>query len=188
MSQPMDARAPFDDLTANAILRSTDNVDFRIQTVILTIASPIFKDIVTESSHILDLFLRILYPVDSPKITKLADVRVLLEVSRKYEIEAFKAPVSFVLEDALEDDPVGVFALSLAYGLNNIVAHAAHYCILLPISKLDCPELEQISIHQYRRLLQFHFDASQEISAVLAKTNWFREVEGQSSLSLSLGS
>ncbi|KAI0311212.1 hypothetical protein OF83DRAFT_1044597, partial [Amylostereum chailletii] len=182
--EPTDAAAPFNDLTANAILRSSDNVDFRVHTVILTIASPIFTDmfslprprpttatvmtpiddtrdgvpiiILTESSRTIDLFLRLLYPVSSPRVTELADIRILLEVSRKYEIEALAGVIRHGLLSTLEQDPVGVFALSISYGLDGIAAKAAHRCLRLSIYIQDSPELKYITADQYRRLLQFH--------------------------------
>jgi BTB/POZ domain len=43
-SQSPDADAPFNNLKADVILRSADNVDFRVFKSILSLSSPIFDD------------------------------------------------------------------------------------------------------------------------------------------------
>ena len=90
------ASDPFNKPAANVILRSSDRVDFYVQRVILTEASPVFEDMftfeavqpdpadqgpdaqqyrdgipivkVTESSEVLDALLRFCYPIRDPKL------------------------------------------------------------------------------------------------------------------------
>ncbi|KAI0272559.1 hypothetical protein BC834DRAFT_857294 [Gloeopeniophorella convolvens] len=42
---------PFDDADADIILRSTDNVDFRVYSVILSKASAVFRDLPPPGPH-----------------------------------------------------------------------------------------------------------------------------------------
>lgn len=73
---------PLDDIGADTILRSSDGVDFRVYRVVLSLASPIFKDMfrllqpasepgvpvipLAESSHTIDSFLRFFHPGGEP--------------------------------------------------------------------------------------------------------------------------
>ncbi|EIN03879.1 hypothetical protein PUNSTDRAFT_19366, partial [Punctularia strigosozonata HHB-11173 SS5] len=41
------AHHPFDDVNADVILRSSDNVDFRVHKLILSLSSPFFRDMFT---------------------------------------------------------------------------------------------------------------------------------------------
>ena len=84
------ADEPFNEITADAILRTADGVDFHVHQVILSLASPFFKTMftltqpprltdtsasgiakrdsipVTEDSVVLDSLLRFIYPVCDP--------------------------------------------------------------------------------------------------------------------------
>jgi BTB/POZ domain len=106
------AEAPFDDPQADLILRSSDEVHFRVLKGTLSIASPIFADMfgvpsppskkhydeiqvvsVSEDSTALDVILRHIYPVRSPT----AEGNTLHNV------------------DFLGRDPVGVYAIATTY-------------------------------------------------------------------------
>ncbi|THH14762.1 hypothetical protein EW146_g5611 [Bondarzewia mesenterica] len=129
------ASPPFDEPGADIILRSSDDVVFRVYKNILSLASPFFKDLfslpqpsptaidnttsgeipvipVTEDAETLDFMLRSIYPVRSPKIKKLSDLRFVFEASRKYQIETFDGVAEESLMGAVEQDPVSVYALA----------------------------------------------------------------------------
>lgn len=109
-SDTREASAPFNKPTADFVIRSSDNVDFLVQSAILAEASPSFANMfsvsqppvsdsesttsqdtdkarpvipVTESSNVLDRLFRICYPVRDPTFTHLRDVRLVLEAHRK---------------------------------------------------------------------------------------------------------
>ncbi|KAI0041928.1 hypothetical protein FA95DRAFT_632349 [Auriscalpium vulgare] len=130
-----DSAPPFDDARADVVLRSSDEVYFRVSKFILAIASPIFADMfslsksleaeavdeayyglpvvaMAEDAATLDLLLRWCYPIRPPKLLTLEDVRRLANVSRKYLIDAFVDAIEDALRNRLVDDPVGVFAVA----------------------------------------------------------------------------
>ncbi|KAI9067249.1 hypothetical protein FKP32DRAFT_266974 [Trametes sanguinea] len=109
-SQPT-IRPPFDDLDADIVLRSVDDVDFHVYKVILAKASPVFRDMFTlpdtkagtmkeglpvvhlqESADTLETLLRICYPVERPALVALADdeqideASLALKAAKKYDI------------------------------------------------------------------------------------------------------
>ncbi|THH09849.1 hypothetical protein EW146_g8561 [Bondarzewia mesenterica] len=143
---------PFDEPGADIILQSSDGIDFRVYRYILSLASPFFKDMfslpqpsptaidnttageipvipVTEDAETLDFMLRSIYPVRSPKIKKLSDLRFVFEASRKYQIETFDGVAEESLMGAVEQDPVSVYALACRFGLNEIACKAARHTL-----------------------------------------------------------
>jgi hypothetical protein len=111
----MDAQAPFDNPKADVILRSSDNVDFRVFRLLLSLASPIFNDMfampqasekindnnqemkdglpiiqLAEDSQTLSKLLITCYPRyagDAPELETLEDLQAFLEVATKYEMD-----------------------------------------------------------------------------------------------------
>ena len=103
------AAAPFDHAKADIILRSSDNIDFRVFKLFLSLASPFFETLfdipqpteengdqeikdglvvvpVAEGSKTLDALLRFCYPctlADDPKLEVLKDAMDVLEAARK---------------------------------------------------------------------------------------------------------
>lgn len=119
--------APFDGShNADIILRSSDNVNFRVLKDILALASPIFHDMMTlarplvgepkatsedvyedglpvvtmhdSNALVLDALLRILYPVRTPVLEDLGVVTGVVEAARKYDMDSVMA----VAEEALQ--------------------------------------------------------------------------------------
>ncbi|KZP19347.1 hypothetical protein FIBSPDRAFT_955458 [Athelia psychrophila] len=112
-----EASAPFNRADADAILRSSNNVDFRISKLLLSMGSPFFEDMfslpqsptipaddesqtkdslpviqVSENGEILRLLLSMCYPLEVVQPTaldnlKLEDVDLLLGAAMKYSLE-----------------------------------------------------------------------------------------------------
>ncbi|KAI0675770.1 hypothetical protein C8Q78DRAFT_956164, partial [Trametes maxima] len=105
-----DASSPFDQSTADIILRTCDNVNFRVHSPILAQASPFFSDMfslpqpprqetsgagrvdtletipVPEDSKTLDLLLRILYPIPKPSMEEPGPLVPVLKAAKKYDM------------------------------------------------------------------------------------------------------
>lgn len=99
---------PFDDPNAEVILRSSDNVDFRVFRCNLSLASPVFKDMFTlgapvhgehppnpsslpvvplsETGSALDTLLRLIYPLKTPKLDSVGDIKALVAAVVKYDL------------------------------------------------------------------------------------------------------
>jgi len=193
---PRLAKAPFDDTRADIILRSSDNVDFRVYQIILSLISPVFADRfvaaqsafrdqkksagdalpivhLSEDSQTLDLALRHCYPTRSPELTGLRDARTLLEFARKYEVDALGPSLTHYLTGAIKNDPVGVCALATKYQYQVVSSAAARASLELPLSRLTSPELPSIAADKYQQLVRYHSSCSSAASAVTLQREWF---------------
>ncbi|KAG1812928.1 uncharacterized protein BJ212DRAFT_1569576 [Suillus subaureus] len=101
------AQAPFDDHNCDIILRSANDVDFHVFKLILSLMSPVFKDMfellqsesqsdvssvpvitVTESSTTLESLLLLCYPATTPTFDSLDDAKVVMKAASKYDMQA----------------------------------------------------------------------------------------------------
>jgi hypothetical protein len=100
------AQAPLDNHDCDIILHSTNGVDFHVFKLILSLISPVFKDMFTlpqtdsqpdvsapvipvaECSTTLRSLLLLCYPAATPTFSNLDDVRAVMEAARKYDMEA----------------------------------------------------------------------------------------------------
>src|SRR5216683_4070571 len=135
------AQAPFDDVRADLILQSSEKelVHFRVSKFILSIASPIFADMLSipspvsqssrdevqvvtlsEDSETLDLSLRHIYPLRSPEVAELPQMRMVAEFAHKYQVDALEQDVSRHLMDAVDRDPIGVYVIAITYGYKSV--------------------------------------------------------------------
>ncbi|KAJ7469249.1 hypothetical protein FB451DRAFT_1038912 [Mycena latifolia] len=175
---PLHPLSPFDDASADTILRSSDGSDFRVYRAVLSLASPFFKDMfsipqpesepevpvvpVTERSHLLDRFLRMWYPGAAPviKFDSLDQLNEIIVLAlAKYDLH-FLTPI--LQKHLLEylSDPVGVFAIACRYQWTELATAAAKESLKFPLSSLldgdTAPHLKHISAHLYRSLLVYH--------------------------------
>ena len=191
------AEAPFDDPQADLILQSSDEVHFRVFKLILSLASPIFKDMfsipsppskkpddevqvvhLTEHSTALDVFLRHMYPVRSPNGDKLLYASILAEFARKYQVESLDVSITAYLKDSIERDPVGVYAIAVTYGYNDVRTSAARSCLRLPSSGLLSSYLRCATAEHISDLMRYHAACGEAASAVAASDRtWFSALD-----------
>jgi BTB/POZ domain len=179
---------PFDDNQADLILRSNDDVDFRVFKIILSLSSQPLAEKVNNSdenqngvrvvkfsqdSKVLDFVLRHLYPVSPPETVTLADVRLLAEFAEYFEVDALDSMIVRYLKDALEDDPIGVYAIAVTYDHLEVAAKAARLSLQLPISALQSSQLETSAVGPYRELIKYHAACGDAASAVASGREWF---------------
>ena len=113
--------APFDHPLADVILRSSDNIDFRVFKLFLSLASPVFETMfslpqhsegdnpdegttdglpvvpVSEDSKRLDALLRFCYPstlAEDPSLENFAFITEILETAKKYSMDSIERTVS----------------------------------------------------------------------------------------------
>jgi hypothetical protein len=180
------ADPPFDDPSADLILRSTDGVDFRVFKNILSLASKPLADKVVKTedadgvqvvkfaqdSKFLDIVLRHLYPVPPTAVT-LPDVRLLAEFAEYYDVNALEPRIVSYLKDTLEGDPIGVYSIAVTYDHLDIAAKAARLSLQLPISDLKSQLLENSTADPYRELIKYHAACGDAASAVASDRKWF---------------
>lgn len=204
-----DAGPPFNDIVPGltVVLRSSDDVDFFVFKSILAKVSDIFKDMfdlpnaspeitfplevdnkrhglpviqVTEASGTLNIILRLCYPVESPDLTNLEDIRLLLEACRKYMIDAFDQTIKDALARVAESQPFAVFALASRYALEDVTNDAAKRMLCFPHSDaLDESALKDITAAQYHRLLQYRRDCVRRATTE-PQIMWFNSLSSSS--------
>ena len=187
------AEAPFNDSRADLILQSSDEVHFRVSKLILSLASPIFSDMfsipsppsekphdevqvvhLTEHSTTLDVVLRHLYPIRSPKGDTLHYASILAEFARKYQVDVLEEIITAYLTDSLKRDPVGIYAIAATYRYSDIGAIAARACLNTPFSGLESPYLRCITAEHLSELYRYHAACGEAAIAVAASDRtWF---------------
>jgi hypothetical protein len=179
------AKAPFDDAKADLILESSDKVHFRVFKIILSLASQMFAGMfslpsppsqnsldevqvvpLSEHSTALDVALRHIYPMRPPKADPLHYASILAEFARKYQVEALDNSITGYLMDSVERDPVGVYAIAVSYGYNEIGANAARSCLNLPFSDLQSPYLRCATAEHISGLYMYHVACGEAASAL----------------------
>ena len=172
---------PFNQSSADIIVCSSDNVTFKLHKVILALASEFFGDMlglpqpgalsasgsrdssldalpvlnVTEPSDVLDRLFRLCYPVDDPALGTIHEVRSTLEAALKYQMaEAIKI-TKRRLRSLASSDPLTVYAVACSFDLEAEAAAAAKEVLKQKVQTRYVPELENISIGAYHRLLLY---------------------------------
>jgi len=188
MPSPRTAKAPFDASDADIVLRTSDNVEFRLYRVILAMASPVFKDMlsfpqppssgpslpipVSERSTVLEQLLLFCYPGPPPTIDNMADARLILDAATKYDMACVRTTwvtqVSFRL--LMEENPVGVYCLACRYGWEETAKLAARSS--LSVCSLGRPstftkEMGLTTATAYHNLLAYHAECGRAACAVV---------------------
>ena len=154
-SASLRAAAPFDSKDADVVLRSSDNVDFRVHKSILKLASPVLAALISltplppsaprrhrrrrvvplaEPGESLDLFLRFIYPVPEPPLS-LDEVATLLELAHKYDSPSVTSRMRphLLRPDDLHADPLQVYALASYAGMDDVARTAALFTLPHPL-------------------------------------------------------
>ncbi|KAK6991861.1 hypothetical protein R3P38DRAFT_3091233 [Favolaschia claudopus] len=188
------ATAPFDDVSADTILRSSDGIDFHVWRVVLSSASPFFRDMfslpqdtsfdagipvipVAENSQLLDVFLRFWYPGATQKpfedLDQLADVIELAMM--KYDLQYLAPLLRRQLVTYKEAHCLSVFALACYYGWLDIAKEAARQALALNLRFLisaKSPHLDRITGQQFQSLQRYHVECSKAASAAGRSLIW----------------
>ncbi len=125
------ATEPFNLSSADVVFVTSDDVEYRLHKIILSIASPFFGDMfcltqpvqsstdvtavdeqipVTEESEIFGGLMRLLYPVADPPLTERLRVEQMLEASLKYQLQEATDVLRTALRDFIPQLPLQVFA------------------------------------------------------------------------------
>ncbi|KAG9041275.1 hypothetical protein FS837_012474 [Tulasnella sp. UAMH 9824] len=154
-------KAPFDASSiGDCFLRSSDGAHFKTSRVILSIASPFFRDMfalpqpgdeassttselptipVEEDAQTLQTFLTMLYPLDPPVVRSYTVATKLVRACDKYLISPLrlKSCLRDILAtpEALKSDPLGVYALAWRLGLEEEAKTASRYTHRIDLRK-----------------------------------------------------
>ncbi|THH05705.1 hypothetical protein EW145_g4597 [Phellinidium pouzarii] len=173
---------------ADVVLRTSDNVQFRVYHHILSEASPFFKDLfslpqgdladstvapivdVSESAEVMEGILRLIYPKQDPVINSLDELSPLLAAATKYDIVRATETLRRLLVSPrfVEKEPTRVYAIACRHDLEAEARVASKHTLRINI--LDCPlsdDLKHITAWSYHRLLDLHRQRSKAAQAVL---------------------
>ncbi|KAI6149637.1 hypothetical protein BKA82DRAFT_32653 [Pisolithus tinctorius] len=195
------ASPPFDHEKADVILRSSNNVDFRVFKLFLSLASPFFEtlfnlpqpseetstDVVTkdglpviplsEDSETLDSLLRLCYPCTLVEIATLEDFRVLanvLEAAKKYSLAEIKrmACESLFSPEILEANSLRCFVIACRSCMQDECALAARYTLREPLVPTWFEEIELITSTELLALLTYHRKCGTAIQTLKDDFSW----------------
>jgi hypothetical protein len=196
------ASAPFDHAKADVILRSSDDVEFRVFKLFLSLASPFFetmfdlpqdldgdsdqetKDglaviVVSEDSKTLDSFLRFCYPstlAEDPSLETLTDVVSVISAAKKYSLELIEKKVcqALVNPKILETQSLGSFAIARSARLKNETVITAKHTLRQPLIPARFTEIELITASDLLSLLTYHKNCSLAVQVALKDWNWMK--------------
>ncbi|TFK48579.1 hypothetical protein OE88DRAFT_543672 [Heliocybe sulcata] len=199
------ASAPFNRISSDLIFRTTDNIDFRVHKCILAIASPLHNDAseaeslgrttdskdgddgaesrtvisVTEDSDVLDKLLRFVYPVASPSLETLDELKPVLEAALKYQMEDATDLLRRRLasETFLDREPLRVFAIARYHGFEEETRLAAMHACYKGLPGPNVRELSSISASATRALWELKDKAGGPASSVAVGLAWLAESE-----------
>lgn len=165
----------FDAEDANLIFRSADCEEFRVHRCILSIASPVFRDMfgfpqppdlghelprvdLSETATTLDIFLRYIYPIPSPRIEDFATLCSVLVSAEKYGAEGVVSRLRTILASPhfLDLDPLRVYAIACRWSFLEEARLASTHTVYADIVKqgAGCTEdMKYMSGLDYHRLL-----------------------------------
>jgi hypothetical protein len=196
------ANAPFDNPDGDIILRSTtDHVDFYLFKPILSLMSPVFKDmftlpqnglqsgissvpviLVTESSATLEPLLLLCYPAATPTFASLDNAKAVIEAAKKYDMQAvLSRAADLTISQFLSTHFLELYALSCRFGWQHHAQAAATRS--LEIKNLGRPSTEFESMHDitaldYHRLLVYHHACGVAAQAVGDSLSWLESTTG----------
>ncbi|KAI0677181.1 hypothetical protein C8Q78DRAFT_1159380 [Trametes maxima] len=184
-----------DSPTSDVIFRTTDAVDFRLHSSLLSLASPVFRHMmedrqaerpcdspnkttpgsicygvifVSEDSATLAGLLRHVYPLSRPTPASLSALKSLLSAAHKYELTHLLTFLRPALQSHLSSDALRVWALAHRFNLPDVRAAAARVLLRVSYQELRhryVEELEEIPAADYFRLLVYHDQCGQAASA-----------------------
>lgn len=148
----------FSSPTADVILRSSDNVDFRVHKLILSEASFVFEDMfslppptptstpssarddlpnvrMAESAETLNTLLGVLYPGKGPPLVDISVIGQVLAAADKYGMSGVSRQLEHVLlqRHIVEKEPMKVYALACHHGMQHAATVAARETLLHPM-------------------------------------------------------
>ncbi|KAG1734072.1 uncharacterized protein EDB91DRAFT_1147423 [Suillus paluster] len=191
--EPTTAEAPFNNPDCDIILRSTDGVHFHVFKLILSLMSPVFKDMFTlpqnnlqsdvlsvpvipvaESSTTLKSLLLLCYPATTPTFVSWNDANAMMKAATKYDMQgALSRAGDLITAQFLPDHSLDLYALSCRFGWEHNARVAATSA--LKIKDLGRPSgafdgMEDITALDYHRLLVYHYNCSVRCSSALSST------------------
>ncbi|KAK0466953.1 uncharacterized protein EV420DRAFT_1260509 [Desarmillaria tabescens] len=188
------ASFPFNDTNADLILRSSERVDFYVHKSLLSLASPVFRDMfdigqaaqtlqggipVVQMSEDSDVLHKLLIWCDPrsillPKQFTIDDISRVLSLTDKFMMEGIAGRVSMLLSEYVKEQPARVYALAYrgcgSWGAE--LMRAAAWQTL----KSDFPHhtraFDDISAKALMRLYEYRIDCITAAQSLITDLEW----------------
>ena len=189
------------DIILHASTDSGPKHDFRAHKFILSLASPVFKDIFTlpqpsgqkqdgesdihtvdipDSPKVIDIILRFIYPgVEPPNITNLSTLTALFSATDKYNIASMLPILRQSLKTFLPGDSFEVYIIACRFGLSEEAKEAAQVSTSWSMIKRDYNKaVRHISGPDLYRFARFVQEREREgLSRIERSLGWHLSVE-----------
>jgi hypothetical protein len=194
------AQAPFDHFdSADIIIRSSDGVYFRMVKLLLSLASPVFKDMfglprsadgidetkdglpvvdLTEDSGTIKNLLSFCYPViytGRMGFMDLSEVHSMLEAANKYEMEGIRKDVvqNLTKPEFLANEPLRVYAIACRHKLEAEALLAVKSTLIRPVlGDAYFPELVSMDARQLYSAMLYRKECAQAAMKVAKDHTW----------------
>ena len=184
---------------ADVVIRAAGVLDFRVHKLILSLASPVFKDMFTipqpltdaldalphvdvdESAETWEFILRTVYPMPHPIIDDLDDLEPLLLAAKKYEMQPLIDIHKKGLENLafVQEDPLRLYAIACACGLEDQAKFVARNSELLTVTRrFNIGDPKGVSLGSYHNLVSFLAERDNEWYQTLARAPISLDADG----------
>lgn len=202
MTTTLALKAPFDDPTADVVLRSSDNVDFHVHKLLLSLVSPVFETMFTlpqtsiesnegvstksglpiitlaEDSEVLWKLLTWCDPRCVTAMDEQVDIQIALQLADKYDMSAITNRAMEALRrlstSEVKQEPMGMYAIACKHGFQDIALSAAKAVLGLKMSEFPyVPQLRDASGAAIYRLYDYHFACRPVVLSAVDDLKWY---------------
>ncbi|KAK7023344.1 BTB domain-containing protein [Favolaschia claudopus] len=183
---------PFDSIDADVIFRTSDGVDFRLHKTVLSLASPLLRDMftaprsapsttlpvvdVTEHSSVLETALKFFYPGTHTAVSSPIELLDILNILvQKYDMQYILPSARAYLEKYVSDQPLAVYVVAYTYQWKELATTAAKQTLKLPlraVSELAPAELNHLPAAAYHNLLRYHYLCASAAKFAVRNLTW----------------
>ena len=175
---------------ADVVIRAAGTRDFRVHTSILSLVSPVFKDMFTlpqpptdalgtlphvdvnESAETWETILRTIYPMPNPAIVTFHELESLFLAAMKYEIQSIVDIHKEGLNNVtfIQQEPLRLYAIACSCGLIDQAKYVARNAELLTVMKrADAGDMRGLTVASYHNLVSFLTRRDNQWNQVLSR-------------------
>ncbi|KAI6097666.1 hypothetical protein EDD16DRAFT_594554 [Pisolithus croceorrhizus] len=201
MPAQISASSPFNHAKADVILRSSDNVDFRVFKLFLLLSSPFFETLfdlpqpsednltdtemkdglpvipISEDSRTLDTLLRFCYPctlTKNPSLNHFTEVVRVLEAAQKYSLDEVESTIreAFFKPAILEVNPLRCFAIARQARLREETILSARYSLRTSLVPDWFGEIGMVTSTDVLALWAYHQKCGKAVQTLKLSYSW----------------